>query len=1126
MEPVQPHPHSFPVVYTIPNVTVSSLTEVVIARHGGSYDSLDTEITAEYLSIDHGIFKVQLRSDGFPVVDVLQQGEHLMLTCPCKQPKTQLCEHQAEVLRQLIYKEDYRLFFDERFRYDLQLKLAVDYGLQDEPDLDSYFDLRHSDSKTIIELKNAALYPVTPESLNIVKGLVLPQQPHAFYRTGELQDGTTRFLVLKQHKYYKHLMLELYDAPVTRDGKIKNPLSPVNALELIWDTNDPLELKFYTAISRFQNSVDGKVTASALNSLKAAIRNPLNLPSYIHQSAVSEKVTATALQQVSLSVIINNIELTVEQKGHFFEISGTLLIGDNTLKLTDLEIKFGYFVQLNNKLFLVKDLQMLGTINFFKRRAESLLIHQSKYSLFQAQILNKLEDGTKINYRYIKPANQSQLAEQGFTRDAEKIIYLSDFGQHVMIVPVMRYGEVEIAIRSQKQINAIDHKGKYFTVQRNEEAERNFTALLLKQHADFEEQLTDDLQYFYLHKKKFLNEDWFLNAFEDWYADGITIFGFNELSGNNLNPHKAKISVRVLSGINWFNTELKVYFGKRRAALKHLHKAIRNKTKFVQLDDGTMGVLPAEWVERFTQYFNTAEIGNDELLYTPKANFTSIAQLYDDAMLDEEVKAEIYNYQQKLNDFNEIQSVQVSPELQTTLRHYQHQGLNWLNFLDDFNFGGCLADDMGLGKTIQIIAFILLQRQKTKHNTNLLVVPTSLIFNWQAEVQKFAPSIRIHTVYGAGRVKSVEDFDGYELILTSYGTLLSDVNFLKEYYFNYIFLDESQNVKNPDSQRYKAVRLLKSRNKIAITGTPIENNTFDLYSQLSFASPGLLGSKQYFKEIYLTPIDQFQQSKRTKELQEKIRPFVLRRTKEQVANELPEKTEIVLHCEMQTEQRKIYDAYEKEFREFISATTQESLPKKSMYVLKGLTKLRQVCDSPLLLKGEKLPGNASAKIDVLMEQIQSKAPHHKILIFSQFVTMLNLIRVELQRHHIGHAFLSGNTRNREGVVNDFQENAETRVFLVSLKAGGTGLNLTAADYIYVVDPWWNPAIENQAIDRAYRIGQKKNVVAVRLICPNTVEEKMMQLQETKRELAGSIITDASGFRSLTRQDLLGIVTHA
>ncbi len=267
-------------------------------------------------------------------------------------------------------------------------------------------------------------------------------------------------------------------------------------------------------------------------------------------------------------------------------------------------------------------------------------------------------------------------------------------------------------------------------------------------------------------------------------------------------------------------------------------------------------------------------------------------------------------------------------------------------------------------------------------NTNLLVVPGTLVFNWQQELERFAPDIRLHTVHGANRIRSTEHFDQYEIILTTYGTLLSDIPFLKDYHFNYIFLDESQYIKNPETQRYKAVRLLNARNRIVITGTPIENNTFDLYSQLSFACPGLLGSKQYFQDIFSVPIDTFKYSKRARELQQKVQPFIMRRTKDEVAPELPEKTEMIVYCEMDEEQRGIYDAYEKEFREYISAISNDELKRNPMNVLKGLTRLRQICDAPALLGDEALTGHSSAKIDTLMDQIETKSPNHKILVFS------------------------------------------------------------------------------------------------------------------------------------------------
>ena len=726
--------------------------------------------------------------------------------------------------------------------------------------------------------------------------------------------------------------------------------------------------------------------------------------------------------------------------------------------------------------------------------------------------------------------------EHGFDRNREKIIYLSQQENYVSIIPVVKYGNVEVPVFSKKQIYDTDLNGTIFKIERDQEQEEQFISILLRQHPYFEEQLYEG-QYFYLHIDKFMDENWFLDVFEEWKNQHILVLGFNDIRKNKLNPNKAKVVLGVSSGIDWFNATLKVSFGKQTVSLKQLHKAIRDKSKYVQLDDGTLGILPSEWINKFARYFRVGEI-IDEMIRIPKSNFSEMNELFEKEVLSKEIERELSTYETKLAKIEDIPDVPVPEELNATLRDYQRQGLNWLNLLDDFNFGGCLADDMGLGKTIQVIAFILSQRQKLslqkentegrlQQNTNLVVVPTSLLFNWQQEISKFAPSIKVMTIYGSGRKKSIKQFDACEIVLTTYGMLLSDISYLKEYRFNYVFLDESQAIKNPESQRYKAARMLQARNRIVLTGTPIENNTFDIYGQLSFACPGLLGNKLYFKDTYALPIDQFQDYRRAAELQKKIKPFILRRTKKEVAKELPEKTEMVIYCEMGEEQRKIYDTCEKELREFIAARNEDEITTNSMHVLTGLTKLRQICNAPALLKEEGYLGDVSAKMDSLLEQLENKSPQHKILVFSQFVTMLDLIKIELEKRNIPFEYLTGQTKNRAAKVNSFQGDNQIRVFLISLKAGGTGLNLTEADYVYLVDPWWNPAVENQAIDRSYRIGQTKNVIAVRLICPNTIEEKIMKLQESKNRLVNDLIkTDDVVLKSFSKKELMQMLDHS
>jgi hypothetical protein len=967
-----------------------------------------------------------------------------------------------------------------------------------------------------------------------------PEKPHLdkllpivnHNKTGKLhlveESLLPKIVIISRHKYYRHLVIELASAALTQSGKLKNPIKILDPLDLVWKAEQQDEIKFYTGISRFKNNYAEGRNDTDVAALKAIAKNPFQLKFYQHDEKLGSNLNASSLVAVNMSVLKVDLELNVDERGDSFAISGCLHLANQTYHLEELTLKYQYFVQVKNQLYLIGNPYFSNVIDFFKKHQNNLVLDRAAYEEFQENILSKLEEKIKINYAYLKPATQKQLVEQGFDLENEQIIYLTESEDFVLLTPVMRYGGLEIPVISQKQIQTKDKRGKLFTLERDQEKELQFMTSIAKMHPYFEEQIPEFSEQlhtdcFYMHRKHFLAPEWFLTAFEAWRSKGIAILGFNDLKNNKLSAYQAKININVISGIDWFETAIKVKFNKETVSLKHLHKSIRNKSKFVQLDDGTTGILPMEWLAKFEAYFAAAEVV-EEKLHTPNISYATVEELYESELLDVESKQRIDLYKAKLAAFENIGKVAVPEDLNATLRDYQKEGLNWLNFLDGFNFGGCLADDMGLGKTIQVLAFILSQRTKTKQNTNLVVVPASLVFNWQKEIEKFAPTLKILTIYGADRTKDELDFSAYEVVLTSYGTLLSDIKFLKAYRFNYIFLDESQNIKNTDSQRYKAVRLLQSRNKIVLTGTPIENNTFDLYGQLSFACPGLLGSKEQFKQIYSVPIDQFKDAKRATELQRKINPFLLRRTKEQVAKELPDKTEMVIYCEMGKQQREIYESCRTEIREYLMGNPENELSKSSMHVLQGITKLRQICNSPAILSKEKYYGNASSKMDVLMEQIENKCAKHNILVFSQFVSMLDLVKEQLQERNIAFAYLTGETKNREEVVNSFQHNADVKVFLISLKAGGVGLNLTKADYVFLIDPWWNPAVENQAIDRAYRIGQQNNVMAVRLICPDTIEEKIMLMQETKKDLAHDLIrSEDSIFKSLTKDDLLSLI---
>jgi hypothetical protein len=935
-------------------------------------------------------------------------------------------------------------------------------------------------------------------------------------------------IVFSRHRHYRHLVIELYNAQQTKQGKLKNPLQLVDPLELAWRSEHQDEIKFYAAISKFKNHYQESQRISDVVALKAIVKNPRNFPVYLHDEKIAATVTTNALRRVDLCELAASIELNVDRRADDFAISGMLHFGNQSVALEMAEVRLQYFMLVKQQFYFIADPILLSLIDFFKQHRNQLVLDLDTYESFQRDILDALEEKVKVNYSYLKPASKQQMVEQGFDLENEQLIYLTESEDFVLLTPVMRYGGLEIPVISKKQIKAKDKKGQVFTLRRDEERELQFITDIAKMHPYFAEQAEEFAEQrhadcFYLHRKHFLSPEWFLDAFEAWRSKGIGILGFNTLKENKLSEFKAEIDIKVISGLDWFETAIKVQFNKQTVSLKHLHKSIRNKSKFVPLDDGTLGILPEEWLSKFEAYFASSEIVDDQLR-TPNISYATVEDLYAEAFLSSEVKERLQLYRSRLANFKEIASTPVPKLLKTTLRPYQQEGLNWLNFLDEFNFGGCLADDMGLGKTIQVLAFILSQAEKGGHNTNLIVVPASLVFNWQQEIKKFAPSLKVLTVYGTDRAKLAADFDNYQVVLTSYGTLLADIAWLKNYRFNYVFLDESQAIKNPDSQRYKAVRLLQSRNRVVLTGTPIENNTFDLYGQLSFACPGLLGNREHFKQQFSVPIDQFNDAKRAEELQQKIKPFILRRTKAQVAKELPDKTEMVIYCEMGERQKEIYSSVKNDIRDYLMGRSEDELHRSSMQVLQGITKLRQVCNSPELISKEAYYRHASAKLDVLLEQIESKAPYHKILVFSQFVGMLNLVKAELENKAIDFAYLTGQTKNRQEVVNSFTQNESKRVFLISLKAGGVGLNLTEADYVYLIDPWWNPAVENQAIDRSYRIGQHKNVMAVRLICPDTIEEKIMLMQQRKKELVADLIkTDGTIFKSLSKDDLLGLL---
>lgn len=594
---------------------------------------------------------------------------------------------------------------------------------------------------------------------------------------------------------------------------------------------------------------------------------------------------------------------------------------------------------------------------------------------------------------------------------------------------------------------------------------------------------------------------------------------------------------------DWFDVYAVVRFGDFSIPFIQLKKYILNDIREFELPNGEVAILPDEW---FARYKGLLPFGKShgERIQFEKHHFT---------LLQDSIRGTDKLMKQKYRELvnAEKESVVLPAKLKATLRNYQEEGFSWMYGLYKNGLGGCLADDMGLGKTLQTLT-LLLKLKRLKQNikvenpiaeqgqlnmfaddtdeensqaASLIVVPTSLVHNWSNEIEKFTPSIKAYKYVGTQR-KKVEDVAKisrfYDVIITTYGTVRNDSAMLANTEFFYLILDESQSIKNSTSKTYKAVMNLQAKHKLVITGTPIENSLSDLWSQMNFLNPGILGNLAFFRRSFITPIEKHASEEQMEKLQLMIRPFVLRRKKDEVAKDLPPLMEEVRICPMLGEQHKMYEEEKSIIRNTIlTAIEKEGVKKSSFVVLQGLTKLRQLANHPSL--AENNPEESSGKFNEIFRMLQNLvAEKHKVLIFSSFVTHLELIEQRIQKEDWEYSKLTGQTTKRENVIKEFQENDDNHIFLISLKAGGVGLNLTEADYVFIIDPWWNPAAENQAINRAHRIGQNKHVFVYRFITENSIEEKIQKLKERKSSLADKFINSNNPFQEITQEDIVAL----
>ena len=816
------------------------------------------------------------------------------------------------------------------------------------------------------------------------------------------------------------------------------------------------------------------------------------------------------LEKVELMPEMAVPHFSVQKREKGYEIECFIKPGAVAYGLDDNEIASPLLFLYNHQLYLWQQAEAVSIVERFSAKGLLAISEKAWPDTLRKEVLPWAKE-YKVDF-------DRSLVDEVKDGEPEIKLYLQERGDYLIFQPIFSYKGFDTKAKDGDEL-ILPHGDKVIIIQRNGEAEHRFLDKLRALHSNFV--AMDDGAALALKGDEVLKNNWFFLFVDAAREMKVPVFGFESLKNFRFNTSKPSTHIYISSNTDWFDAKVDILFGDQKVSVAEVKKALAAKQQFVQLNDGTLGILPEEWLKKYSLLFRVGE-GKTDKLKLSRYHLSVIDDLYE-SRDEEELTIQLEEKYEKLREFQQIKEVDPPENLQPILRPYQKAGFQWLNYLHEVNWGGILADDMGLGKTVQALSFLQYYRDTYDGLKGLVVCPTTLIYNWEAEIKKFTSSIEYYIHHGNTRSRNLDELNKHNIIITTYGTLRSDIKLFTQIKFDIVVLDESQAIKNPQSKVTKAAALLNAKHRLCMSGTPLQNNTFDIYAQMNFLNPGMLGSMEYFRQEFAIPIDKFGEQEQKEHLRKVLYPFILRRTKEQVAKDLPEKTEMVLFCEMGSEQRKIYDAYRNEFRNKILGTIEEQgIQRSQLTILQGLMKLRQICDSPAILNEQEKFENHSIKLDELSREIEENIGNHKALIFSQFLGMLGLIREKLERDGVKYEYFDGSTSapDREKAIQSFQNDDEVRVFLISLKAGGVGLNLTAADYVYIVDPWWNPAVEQQAIDRTHRIGQTKNIFAYRMICKDTIEDKIMQLQEKKRLLAKELIADDASFvKALSKEDV-------
>lgn len=829
-----------------------------------------------------------------------------------------------------------------------------------------------------------------------------------------------------------------------------------------------------------------------------------------------------------LEIVANpaEIHLNLAQDEQGLHITAQLTVEDQELNSSPADLQ----VILNSPTWILSDwlLVELSSSSDFEllknfRSTPEIFIPSNDIEEFANQYLIDLAQQTNLQGNAI---TWEDLAPQAIPR-----LYLTDANGELIVQLKFAYQDIELNCESTPPVESLQRKPDSLIlvrILRQPDKEKGFFDQLSGASFGLKRVPLPSKPGLFRLRARTHPVDFLLNILPRLAQAGYEIFGEEKLKTARVNRNTPTISFRVSSGIDWFDVQAVVNFGELQVPIQEIRRLMRKRERYIKLPDGSIGEIPDVWLDRYRYLFTMGDPQEAGLRFS-RPHLLLINQALNEAdslNLDQEFINQRDQLRKLLeNDFQGISSHPLPQGFFGELRPYQKAGFDWLHFLHEYQFGGCLADDMGLGKTIQALVFLQSiyygeQGIAAPHTASLLVVPRSLLVNWQREASRFTPSLRIMEFFESARLKDTDIFKDVDLVITTYGVMLRDIQLLHGYEFYYAILDESQSIKNPLSQTARAAHLLRARHRLVLTGTPIENSTAELWSQFTFLNPGLLGNLKYFKTEFGLPIEKRGDERAVENLRKIVYPFILRRTKDQVAPELPPRTERILYCDMEPAQRKLYYRTRDLYRGMLLGMLEsQGLNESRMKILEGLLRLRQIANHPQLV--DEKSHSSSGKFELLLDTMETlQAEGHKALIFSQFVQMLTLVRREIDQRQMRYTYLDGQTQARQEQVDIFQNDPTIPFFLISLKAGGLGLNLTAADYVIHIDPWWNPAVEMQASDRTHRIGQDKPVFVFKLITRDSVEEKILILQDRKKVLFDQIITTESVFfKDLTVEDI-------